>query len=474
MMTVDRLSKVVGVALFCCLFLTTNVHSQIVKKNNNSTNCQIAVDHRIDGRQLLRNLTFAENARGWSLVNAIAVPANSKNPEPVIELNGLQSYLGAYVKPVPSDYSLHFSCRLYSETPAQKIVVNAFAYDSKDKILSHWTQSKTLDHNNWTRFGSVYVAPSGTARLAIFVINADKNKITVSRPLLTLGSMQKSRVDPVSLGLIIKAPEVAKIILAKYTTCVKLDKGATSGRVTFPIPGLYREQIPLTFQLRAEPRTAILSHRLLVRKDGRNWICEAVVKPPLSGVVLKWESVVLVLGRNEAPLPKMKPSYPSQVSEWTKSTRCVQSDDLAIRAKCEELSKGATDVESYARKVIEFTSKNQGIGSKFESLDAKCALNCGGSCTSRANLAAALLRARGIPSRTLSHLPVWATTPLYEHWLTEYWHPNVGWVWLEPTLGEFRPAPNTLVVLAVSNSEDEEKTLDSTHLRSLMILASEI
>jgi hypothetical protein len=156
------------------------------------------------------------------------------------------------------------------------------------------------------------------------------------------------------------------------------------------------------------------------------------------------------------------------VAQWTQSTTCVQSADPAIRAKADELARGTDDVESYVRNVIAFTSTNKGEGAKFNALDAKRALLCGGSCTSRANLAAALLRAHGVAARTLSHLPAWYPHGCFEHWLVEYWHPGVGWVWAESTLGLLQPAPNQLVVLAESSADDENKALDPIHLRYIM------
>jgi hypothetical protein len=55
----------------------------------------------------------------------------------------------------------------------------------------------------------------------------------------------------------------------------------------------------------------------------------------------------------------------------------------------------------------------------------------------------------------VAHLPTWSG-PLYEHWLVEYWHPGAGWVWLEPSLNQFRPAPSTLVVINVAAAADED------------------
>ncbi len=115
---------------------------------------------------------------------------------------------------------------------------------------------------------------------------------------------------------------------------------------------------------------------------------------------------------------------------------------------------------------MEFTSTNPVRGEQFGGLDASNALKCGGSCTSRANLAAALLRARGIPARTVAHLPTWSG-PLYEHWLIEYWHPGAGWVWLETSINEHQPSPSSLVVLNVANPEDEDNAFQNPRERGV-------
>ncbi len=132
-----------------------------------------------------------------------------------------------------------------------------------------------------------------------------------------------------------------------------------------------------------------------------------------------------------------------------------------------QAARGVVDLERYARKVINFTAKNRIFAMKFDALDARAGLEFGGSCTNRANLAAALLRARGIPARTLAHLPTWYPK-FYEHWLVEYWHPGAGWVWLESTLAQFRPDPWTMAVLNVANPDDEDKAFEPLHLRYVM------
>jgi hypothetical protein len=227
--------------------------------------------------------------------------------------------------------------------------------------------------------------------------------------------------------------------------------------------------VPLTFELSSTPAQALKSYRWRQRPDGINWTCEATVAPPTEGAVIRWESLVLVNDRARVKLPRTsKPEVTKSLEDWTRSTACVQSSDPAIQAQALKLSKDAPDLGSYARSVAQFTATNYGKpGSTFDTLDARKALDCGGSCTSRANLAAALLRARGVPARTLAHLPTWSG-PLYEHWLVEYWHPGVGWIWLETSQGVTQPAPWTVVVLNVAGPADEDKSLDPIHLRYVM------
>jgi hypothetical protein len=228
------------------------------------------------------------------------------------------------------------------------------------------------------------------------------------------------------------------------------------GTLTFPVPGTYRDQVPLSFSVTCQPPVALKGYRWRRRDDGLNWLCEVTVAPPKNGAVVRWESVVLVDDHKPVNLPAApKPEVPEEAKRWTLSTGCVQSKDTDICAKAQELAKGVTDVGEYARRVNHFVATNPLRMNQFWKLDARSALSCGGSCTSRANLGAALLRARGIPARTVAHLPTWSG-PLYEHWLVEYWHPGVGWVWLETSLNQVQPPSWSLVVLNVANPEDED------------------
>lgn len=228
------------------------------------------------------------------------------------------------------------------------------------------------------------------------------------------------------------------------------------GTIAFPVPGTYRDQVPLTFAVRTQPADALRGYRWRLREDGLNWLCEVEVAPPEGGVFVRWEALVLVGDRPTADLPPAPvPECPVEAKPWTRSTACVQADDPAIQARAAALAEGLDDVGAFARRAVEFAATNPLRMGAMATLDARCALDTGSSCTGRANLAAALLRARGIPARTVAHLPTWSG-PLFEHWLVEYWHPGAGWVWAEPSLGRMQPEPWTVALLSVSSPDDED------------------
>lgn len=427
---------------------------------------------KVSPAQLLPNTSFADNAKGWALQEA-SVLSSINSTGQLIQLNAVPtggeswSHAGVKLRSIPTSKKLKFSCLLRSSEPTERLTVNAFAYDKNDKMINNWSSDAPVEKSNWRPFNTSYALPPDAKSFAIWVINRTGKKAFFFRPSLTVGEAVTYSPKVVNQVSTISAQET-KVILARYKACVAPRNHAESGVITFPIPGLYREQIPLTFNVTTEPTAALIGYKISKREDGINWICEVNLKTPEEGVIINWEALVLVQGRVEPALPKATASAPSTVTQWTRSTLCAQSDDPDIRLKARHLASGTSDVEAYVRKVIAFTSTNKGTGVKFDALDAKKALVCGGSCTSRANLAAALLRAQGIPARTLSHLPTWFKGKMFEHWLVEYFHPNVGWVWVESTLGKFQQPPNSLVVLAVSSADDEDKAEDPIHLRYIM------
>jgi hypothetical protein len=84
------------------------------------------------------------------------------------------------------------------------------------------------------------------------------------------------------------------------------------------------------------------------------------------------------------------------------------------------------------------------------------ALDKQGSCTSCANLVAAVLRACGVPARIVAGYPSWSG-PLQTHYIVEAYVPEYGWYPIESTMGR-SPWPNdqqALVAIIPPRHEDQ-------------------
>jgi hypothetical protein len=301
--------------------------------------------------------------------------------------------------------------------------------------------------HTWKQFVKSLVISRSATSFSVKITNIAKQPLEIAKPTFAVGGAEMCDLD---------GPGVLR---GQVRVWVNPVKGRGTGKVSFPIPLKYGDQAPLAMRLTSEPSGAIKSFTFARRSDGVNWLCNVVVDAAAGPTAITWEALVLVRGSEPRILPIARtPAAPPQAAAWLGASVCVQANAEEIRRHVRELAKDDPDLETYARRVARFTCDNRGAGQPWSRLDALAALSSagGGSCTNRANLAAALLRAHGIPARSVAHLPTWNLgQPLFTHWLVEYWHPGSGWVALESTWGEFQPPLHTAIILAISSVEDE-------------------
>ena len=124
------------------------------------------------GQELLPNTTLAPGS-DWFLRDASIVPADGGLKQVV--LSGVKrgpyswSHAGTEITPIPIDRQLTFSCRLRGTHSGQQMMVNAFAYDSSNRLLKNWSKVLTVGKEEWTSFSSDYVAPSNASSLTLWV-----------------------------------------------------------------------------------------------------------------------------------------------------------------------------------------------------------------------------------------------------------------------------------------------------------------
>ena len=183
--------------------------------------------------------------------------------------------------------------------------------------------------------------------------------------------------------------------------------------VILPLPQLVDGQVPVCFYIRSTPRDVAVAYRIQRREELNDIVSVKLKGERNQEVQLAWSSVVLIGGKTVSPRDSLPDSYRS-------ATACVQADSANIKGLAEKLWPENGDVEDYAGNIQRFIREMKRV-KQPRSLDALGILDSGmnGICTANANLALALMRAKGIPSRSMAVIPPTAQR-LEMHRIVEY------------------------------------------------------
>ena len=169
----------------------------------------------------------------------------------------------------------------------------------------------------------------------------------------------------------------------------------------------------------------------------------------------------------DLPTKVMIPPYedlPKDTVTWLASTEAIQSNNPLIQAAGELIKRSDENVIALSEKIVKFTSFRQPkmiiryipVLWKMVGEDALSTLLFSGVCTGRANLAAGLFRANGIPAQDASVFPT--TNKWYmNHYICFYYCPEYGWVGVEPTEGKAPVEPSNSILMRINYPEDEDK-----------------
>jgi hypothetical protein len=219
-----------------------------------------------------------------------------------------------------------------------------------------------------------------------------------------------------------------------------------------PVPQLADAQVPLCYFIEATPADAVTEFRLRTREDGN-----VVVGVRLAGkkqdVQLAWSAVVLI-----APKPVTARGTPAE--SYRKATACVQSG-------ADEVGKLAATLWPKSGKAADFAVNIQAHvrdmkrAERPTSLDAVGILKSGenGICTANANLAAALMRAKGIACRSVAVVPSIGQR-LEMHRIVEFADGD-RWVSFDPSglTADVPAKPWQNIIMARTTIADEEAAM---------------
>jgi hypothetical protein len=231
-----------------------------------------------------------------------------------------------------------------------------------------------------------------------------------------------------------------------------------SGEISFPLPVVHQGQVPLALKIFTEPPDRIGALHFREKWD-RDWVATARVAAP-STTFLRFEAVVLECELADTQLASDEALERRGTAAWLRPTATVPSDDPEVRAAASEAVGTATEVRDKVAGILRWL-KDHMTGSAFPvDVDARSVLRARwGSCTGWANLAAALGRAAGIPTRIVAGYPAWAS-PLQTHYINEFYLDGIGWYRVEPqsmrmNLPDFHTAQSYMSIVSVVHPEQE-------------------
>lgn len=222
--------------------------------------------------------------------------------------------------------------------------------------------------------------------------------------------------------------------------------------VLLPIPQLTEGQVPIALFVDATPADAVTECRLRTRDDGNVVLGVKLAGKPQE-VRLAWSAVVLLA-------PNIGPPDRTPAEAFRKPTPCVQADADAVTRlaastwpKSEKPADFAVSIQKHIREMKR--------SRRPQSLDAVGILKCGenGICTANANLAAALMRSKGIACRSVAVIPS-IGQKLEMHRIVEYADGD-RWVPFDPSgiTTDIPAMPWQNIVMAKTTIADEEAAM---------------
>lgn len=223
--------------------------------------------------------------------------------------------------------------------------------------------------------------------------------------------------------------------------------------VLLPVPQVADGQVPIGYFIESTPADAVTEYRLHRREGGDVALVVRLVGKKQE-VLLAWSAVVL-LG------PKVGAADTTPEEPYRKATACVQSAADEVKTLAEALwpkSGKATEFAANIQKHVAGMKR----ANRPQSLDAVGILKSGENsiCTANANLAAALMRAKGIACRSVAVVPPTGQR-LEMHRIVEF--ADAGrWVRFDPSglTADIPAKPWQSIVVARPTIADEEAAME--------------
>ncbi len=225
---------------------------------------------------------------------------------------------------------------------------------------------------------------------------------------------------------------------------------AGAHEVILPIPQMIDSQVPICLFVNGSPSDAIVECRIRQRSRENHVFFVKLQGKQNQEIKISWSSMILFTPKSILPNTTSPDSFGT-------ATACVQSDSEKVKKLAEQLWPTSEKVSDYAASIQRFIRESKQV-KQPTSLDALGILDSGNNtiCTANSNLASALLRAKGIASRSLAVIPP-ISQRLEMHRVVEYYRDGSWHVFDPSSLHTDVPMkPWHSVIMAKTSREDEE------------------
>jgi hypothetical protein len=223
--------------------------------------------------------------------------------------------------------------------------------------------------------------------------------------------------------------------------------------VLLPLPQLADGQAPVFYRLGAKPKTALTACRLQERSDGNAFVNLTLNVSKGQKVAIEWSSFVLIAGR--ALLENR-----TAPGAFRAATACAQADDPQINDLADRLWPATGAVRDYGANIQRFIREME-PQKRPVSLDALGILASRQNtiCTANANLACALMRAKGVACRSIATLPT-LSRRFEMHRIVEYFD-NGAWVPFDPSsvYSDIPLKPCQNIIMVKTSVSDEQNSM---------------
>lgn len=195
--------------------------------------------------------------------------------------------------------------------------------------------------------------------------------------------------------------------------------------ILIPLVQVTDTQIPITYTIVSDPANAVGDYSLGSREGSNGVVSIRLQGAKDDEITIRWTSTIL-MASNAAP-PKAHRS-----EQYLRATPCVQSNSAEIIKLADDFWSATGEPNAFATKIQDFIA-NMEQKEQPQSLDAQGILKSGNNwiCTANANLAAAFMRARSIPARSLAVIPA-TSQQLEMHRIVEYLTDG-RWIQFDPS-----------------------------------------